>query len=96
MIQSFVFLKLAVAGHLAIFLTRTQGPFWRKSYPSSSLFWAAVSTKILATLFAVYGWFISPIGWKYALIIWGYAFVWMIINDFAKILTYKWLKKKIV
>ncbi len=94
MIQSFVFLKLAVAGHLTIFLTRTQGPFWRKPYPSSSLFWAAVSTKVLATLFAVYGWFISPIGWKYAIIIWIYALLWMVVNDFAKILTYKWLEKQ--
>ncbi|WP_129582711.1 hypothetical protein [Methanolobus psychrotolerans] len=27
-LQSFIFLKLAVAGHLTIFLARTRGPFW--------------------------------------------------------------------
>ena len=27
-IQSFIFLKLAVAGHLTIFLSRTKGYFW--------------------------------------------------------------------
>lgn len=28
MIQSLMYLKLSVAGHLTIFVTRTRGPFW--------------------------------------------------------------------
>ena len=72
-VQSFIFLKLAVAGHLTIFVTRTENHFWQKPYPSSLLFWAALLTKIAGTLFAVYGWFVSPIGWRYALLVWGYA-----------------------
>ena len=93
-IQSFVFLKLAVAGHLTIFLTRTETNFWKKPYPSSALLWTAVVTKVAATLFAVYGWFIGAIGWENALIIWGYAIGWAIVNDFVKIITYKWLKRQ--
>jgi H+-transporting ATPase len=27
-IQTLMYLKLSVAGHLTIFLTRTRGPFW--------------------------------------------------------------------
>ena len=92
-VQSFIFLKLAVAGHLTIFLTRTEDRFWRKPYPSPVLFWAAVSTKIAATLFAVYGWFISPIGWRYALLVWVYALAWFVINDVVKIWAYKMLRK---
>ncbi len=82
--SSFIFLKLAIAGHLTIFVTRTEGRFWQKPYPSPILFWAAFLTKVAATLFAVYGWFIAPIGWRYALWIWVYCLVWFVVNDFAK------------
>lgn len=68
-IQTFIFLKLAIAGHLTIFVTRTRGPFWSIK-PSPVMFWSAVSTKMLATLVAVYGWFITPISWKLALMVW--------------------------
>ncbi|HKI89992.1 MAG TPA: plasma-membrane proton-efflux P-type ATPase [Draconibacterium sp.] len=87
-VQTFIFLKLAVAGHLTIFVTRTRGPFW-SIRPSAAMFWAAVTTKILATLVAVYGWFISPISWKLALMVWGYAIVAFLITDFLKIRIYK-------
>ena len=93
-IQTFVFLKLAVAGHLTIFITRVEGRFWRKPYPSGALFWSAVATKVLATLFAVYGWFVTPIGWRNALLIWVYALLWMVVNDFVKVATYRWLNRE--
>lgn len=92
-VQSFIFLKLAVAGHLTIFATRTEKRFWQKPYPSAMLFWAALLTKIAATLFAVYGWLIEPIGWKYALLIWGYCLVWFVVNDFIKVMVYKMLRR---
>jgi H+-transporting ATPase len=87
-IQSFMFLKLAVAGHLTIFVTRTRGPFWSIK-PSPILFWSAVGTKVLATLAAVYGVFMPGIGWGWALLIWGYALVWFLINDRVKLAAYK-------
>jgi H+-transporting ATPase len=93
-VQSFIFLKLAVAGHLTIFVTRTEDHFWRKPYPSSLLFWAALLTKIAGTLFAVYGWFISAIGWRYALLVWGYALAWFIVNDIVKVWTYSMLRRE--
>jgi H+-transporting ATPase len=84
MIQSFVFLKLAVAGHLTIFLTRTRGHFWSIK-PSAALFWSAVTTKLLATLVAVYGWYVTPIGWKLASFVWGYAIAAFIVTDFLRV-----------
>ncbi|MFB6317063.1 plasma-membrane proton-efflux P-type ATPase [Saccharicrinis sp. FJH54] len=87
-IQTFIFLKLAIAGHLTIFLTRTKGPFWSIK-PSATMFWAAVITKILATFVAVYGWFITPISWTLALYIWGYAIAAFLITDFLKVRIYK-------
>ena len=92
-VQTFVFLKLAIAGHLTIFLTRTKGPFWSIK-PSGAMFWAAISTKILATFVAVYGWFITPISWKLALMVWGYAIVAFLITDFLKVRIYKVLDHK--
>jgi H+-transporting ATPase len=92
-VQSFIFLKLAVAGHLTIFITRTENRFWQKPYPSRSLFWAALLTKVVATLFAVFGWFVAPIGWRYALLVWVYALAWFVINDSVKIWAYKLLRR---
>jgi H+-transporting ATPase len=90
-IQSFIFLKLAVAGHLTIFLSRTKGYFWTIK-PSAALFWSALVTKILATLVAVYGWYVAPIGWKLALIVWGYALCEFILTDLLKVQVYKVLE----
>lgn len=87
-LQTFMFLKLAVAGHLTIFVTRTRGPFW-SIRPSPVLFWSAVVTKVLATIAAVYGWFMVPIGWKWAGLIWGYALVWFFVNDRIKLAAYR-------
>ncbi|HDH10777.1 MAG TPA: plasma-membrane proton-efflux P-type ATPase [Nitrospirae bacterium] len=92
-VQSFIFLKLAVAGHLTIFITRTEDRFWRKPHPAPILLWAAILTKIVATLFVVYGWFVAPIGWKYALLVWVYALAWAVVNDFVKVWAYKLLRK---
>jgi H+-transporting ATPase len=88
LLQTFMFLKLAVAGHLTIFITRTRGPFW-SSRPAPGLLWSAIITKALATLAAIYGWFMAPIGWKWALLIWGYALVWALVNDRVKLLAYR-------
>ena len=88
-IQSFIFLKLAVAGHLTIFVTRARGHLWEKPYPSSLLLWSAIITKVLATLVVVYGIFVTPIGWKLAGLIWAYALVWMLVIDEAKVMVLK-------
>lgn len=87
-IQTFMFLKLAVAGHLTIFVTRTRGPFW-SIRPAPILFWSAVATKALATLAAVYGLLMAPIGWHWALLIWGYAVAWFFVNDRVKLGAYR-------
>jgi H+-transporting ATPase len=92
-LQTFMFLKLAVAGHLTIFVTRTRGPFWANK-PAPILLWSAVATKILATLAAVYGWFMVPIGWKWGLLIWGYALLWFLLNDRVKLLAYRIIDPK--
>ena len=86
-IQTLMYLKLSVAGHLTIFLTRTRGPFW-SIRPAKILLVAVVGTQILATLIAVYGLFMTPLGWGWALFVWGYALVWFLVNDRVKLIAY--------
>ena len=94
MIQSMFFAKLVIAGHGTIYNTRTDGWFWKKPYPSWLLFNATFITRVLGTLIAVYGVFITPIGWEYALWMWAYALVWFVFNDAVKIATYKFLRTR--
>jgi H+-transporting ATPase len=87
-IQTLMYLKLSVAGHLTIFVTRTRGPFW--SIRPARILWVAVlSTQVVATLIAVYGLFMPSIGWGWALFVWGYALAWFIVNDRVKLVAYQ-------
>jgi H+-transporting ATPase len=83
-----MYLKLSVAGHLTIFLTRTRGPFW-SIRPARILLIAVFGTQTVATLIAVYGLFMTPLGWGYALFVWGYALTWFLVNDRVKLLAYR-------
>ncbi|HUY18789.1 MAG TPA: plasma-membrane proton-efflux P-type ATPase [Candidatus Binataceae bacterium] len=87
-VQTVIFLKLLVAGHLTIYLTRNVGLIWDRPWPSWRLVVATESTQALGTLAAVYGWWVAPIGWTYALAIWGYALIWFLLNDLVKIWVY--------
>jgi H+-transporting ATPase len=87
-IQTLMYLKLSVAGHLTIFLTRTRGPFW-SIRPAKILWIAVLGTQIVATLIAVYGLFMTPLGWKWAGFVWGYALLWFLLNDRIKLLAYR-------
>jgi H+-transporting ATPase len=86
-IQTLMYLKLSVAGHLTIFLTRTRGPFW-SIRPARVLWMAVLGTQALATLIAVYGLFMTPLGWGWAGFVWGYALVWALVNDRLKLAAY--------
>jgi H+-transporting ATPase len=89
-IQTLMYLKLSVAGHLTIFLTRTRGPFW-SIRPAKILWGAVLGTQIVATLIAVYGLFMTPLGWGWAGFVWGYALLWFLVNDRIKLLAYRML-----
>ncbi|MEK9753273.1 MAG: hypothetical protein VW338_08695 [Rhodospirillaceae bacterium] len=47
------------------------------------------ATQVIGTLAAVYGWGVAPIGWEYALGIWGYSLVWFCINNAVKVFAYR-------
>jgi H+-transporting ATPase len=87
-LQPMMYLMLSVAGHLTIFLTRTRGPFW-SIRPAKILWMAVVGTQIVATLIAVYGFLMPPLGWGWAGFVWGYALVWFLVSDRVKLLAYR-------
>jgi H+-transporting ATPase len=87
-VQTLMYLKLSVAGHLTIFLTRTRGPFW-SIRPARILLIAVFGTQAIATLIAVYGLFMTPLGWGWAGFVWGYALIWFLVTDRVKLLAYR-------
>ncbi|WP_321325301.1 plasma-membrane proton-efflux P-type ATPase [Thiomicrorhabdus sp.] len=91
LIQSLLFLKLIIAGHSTIYVTRTEDWFWKSPWPSPLLLIATFGTEIIATLMTVYGILVTPIGWENALYIWLYALAWFLVNDFIKVSVHKML-----
>ena len=91
-IQTLVFLKLAVAGHLTLFVARTRKPFSSRPYPAPIMVWSAVGTKALATLVAGFGFgLITPVPWWAVGMAWGYAIAWMLLLDWVKVEAYRHL-----
>jgi len=84
-IQTIIFLKLLVAGHLTIYITRSDRWFWHRPWPAARLFWTTEATQLAGTLAAVYGWLLEPIGWEFALMVWAYALLWFPVNNAARV-----------
>ena len=89
-LQSFVYLKLSVAGHLTVFVARTKHSFWSVK-PAKPLFVAVLVTQLIATLITVYGFLLPAMGWGLALLVWGYALALFVITDFIKVRLYRLL-----
>jgi H+-transporting ATPase len=92
-IQTLIFLKLAVAGHLTLFVARTRRPFLTKPFPSPILLWSAIGTKVLVTFFVAYGLgLVTPISWTNIAVVWAYSMGWVFIEDWAKLRVYRHLE----
>ena len=83
-LQTVIFLKLVVAGHLTMFVTRNTGHFWSVK-PSGIFFWSVILTDVFATVLAVSGLFLAPIGWELAVFIWVYSLIAFLIEDYLKV-----------
>jgi H+-transporting ATPase len=91
-LQTLMYLMLSVAGHLTIFQARTRGPFW-SIRPARILWIAVLGTQAVATLIAVYGLFMTPLGWGWAAFVWLYALTWFLVTDRVKLLAYRLLDR---
>ena len=92
-LQSLIYLKLSVAGHMLFFVARTRGHFWTVK-PALKLFLAIIVTQTIATIITAQGILVPAIGWNNALFVWGYALAWFLITDFMKDPIYKLLERK--
>lgn len=73
--------------------THTRGPWW-SIRPAWILLGAVLGTQVVATLIAVYGVsLVTPLGCKYAGMVWGYALAWFLAADPVKLLAYKVLNQ---
>ncbi|GBD87342.1 calcium-transporting ATPase 1 [bacterium BMS3Abin03] len=90
-LQSFIYLKLAVAGHMTLFVVRTKRPFLSKPYPAKILLLAILGTQVLAAAIVGFGIFVPSIPWSYVGLIWGYCIIWAFIEDWTKLQVYKHL-----
>jgi len=89
-LQTLIFLKMAVAGHMTLYLARTgEQHFWIRPLPSQWLFLATELTQIAGTILAVYGLLMQPIGWALAAFVWGYAGMFFLFNDQVKVQALK-------
>ena len=91
-LQSFIYLKLSVAGHLTVFVARTKKSFWSIK-PSIQLFTAVIVTQTIATIITVYGILLPAMGWGLALFVWAYALIAFLITDFLKLHVYRLLDR---
>jgi len=89
-VQTYIFLKMAVAGHLTLFVSRRKGFFLKKPYPAPVMIWSALGTKLVGTFLAAYGFgLITPITWPEIGLVWGYSIIWAFLTDWAKVRLYR-------
>ncbi|HXX87002.1 MAG TPA: plasma-membrane proton-efflux P-type ATPase [Candidatus Acidoferrum sp.] len=92
-LQSFIYLKLSVAGHTVLLAARTKGHFWTVR-PAKILLFAVIATQLTATLLTVYGILLPAMGWGLAAIVWGYALALFLVTDFLKVQFYNLLDRR--
>jgi H+-transporting ATPase len=85
-VRTLVYLNLSIGGHLTVFVARTRYRFWAIK-PARILLLAVIGTQVVATLIAVYGFLMTPLGWTYAGVVWGYCLVMFLIQDQVKLLA---------
>ncbi len=90
-IQPIFFLKLAISGHMLIYVAHTEER-WYKFLPSKHVIFATLGTQILATFIAVSGIFMAKTSIGWAIFVWIWAIFWMQITELTKEMRQKKLK----
>jgi H+-transporting ATPase len=87
-LQSLIYIKLAIAGHLTLFVTRTRRSFLSKPYPAPVLIIAILATQAVAACLVGFGILVTAIPWSYVGLVWLYCLAWMFLNDWVKLQVY--------
>ncbi len=90
-LQSLIYLKLAVAGHLTLFVARTRRPFFTRPFPAPILLAAILGTQAMAAMIVGFGIFVAKLPWIYVGYVWAYCLIWIFIEDAAKLEVYNHL-----
>ena len=94
-VQSVFFAKLVVAGHGTIYNTRIDDWFFKRPWPSLTLFSATFLSRVAGTIIAVFGFgLMMPIGWGWAAAVWIYALSWFVFNDIVKMSVLRYYRKR--
>lgn len=94
-VQTLFFIKFVVNGHGTIFNTRVDGWFFKQPLPSKPLVIASFVSALAGTLIGVYGFdLMTPVGWGWAAIMWGYALFWFLFNDMLKVGVLRYYRKR--
>ncbi len=89
-VQTYVFLKMVISGHMALFVARARGWLVQRPYPAPVMIWSALGTKIAATALTLYPFgLMAPLSWFDVSLIWGYSITWAFVTDAAKIAVYR-------
>lgn len=93
-VQTLMYLKLSVAGHLTLFVARTRGRLWSHPHPARIVLIAVIGTQIIATLIAAAGLLMKPLRWDLIALAWGYAIAWILVLDQLKLAAYRRLERQ--
>jgi H+-transporting ATPase len=91
-LQSFIYLKLAVAGHLTLFVARTRRPFLSRPFPAPVLLGAIIGTQVVAAMIVGLGILLTQIPWADVGLVWAYCLIWVFIEDLVKLRVYRHLE----
>lgn len=85
------FLKLAVSGHMLIYVAHTKKRWWQW-LPSKPVTWATSLTQVAATVIALTGILFAGITLWQAAIVWGWALLWMQLEEIAKQISQRYFE----
>jgi H+-transporting ATPase len=91
-LQSFIYLKLAVAGHLTLLVVRSRQEMLRRPHPAPALLGAVLGTQAAAVLIVHFGIFVAALSWAHIGLVWAYCLVWAFIEDWVKLQVYEHLE----
>jgi H+-transporting ATPase len=92
-LQSLIFLKLSLAGHLTLFVARSRHAFWRRPFPAPILLGAILGTQAVAAAIVGFGWLVPAIPWSWVGLVWLYCIFWIFVEDRAKIVVHRHLEQ---
>ncbi|MDE1925177.1 MAG: HAD-IC family P-type ATPase [Patescibacteria group bacterium] len=90
LIQAAFFLKLAVSGHMLIYVAHTKARWW-KFLPSGTVIAATTITQLIATSLVFFGIVVPALSLPLILFVWVWAFFWMQISELVKPLQHVFL-----